>query len=60
MDLQDILIVLRGGKGGMLGGLGSVLGGVLAGGAAKQQKASTGGLGSILGGALGSILGGKK
>ena len=62
VDLQDILIVLKGGKGGMLGGLGSVLGGVLGGAAAapQQQQKSAGGLGSILGGALGSILGGKK
>ena len=57
VDLNDVLLTLKGGSGGILG---SVLGGVLAGGAAKQQKASTGGLGSILGGALGSILGGKK
>ena len=57
VDLNDVLLTLTGGSGNILG---SVLGGVLAGGAAKQQKASTGGLGSILGGALGSILGGKK
>ena len=57
VDLNDVLLTLKGGSGSILG---SVLGGVLAGGAAKQQKASTGGLGSILGGALGSILGGKK
>ena len=56
VDLNDILMTLKGGSGGLLG---SVLGGAL-GGAAKQQKASTGGLGGILGGALGSILGGKK
>ena len=56
VDLNDVLLTLKGGSGSILG---SVLGGVLAGGAAKQQKASTGGLGSILGG-LGSILGGKK
>ena len=59
VDLNDILITLKGGSGGLLGGLGSVLGGALGGGAAKQQQ-SGGGLGSILGGALGSILGGKK
>ena len=57
VDLNDVLMTLKGGSGSILG---SVLGGVLGGGAAKQQKASTGGLGSILGGALGSILGGKK
>ena len=57
VDLNDVLLTLKGGCGSILG---SVLGGVLGGGAAKQQKASTGGLGSILGGALGSILGGKK
>ena len=57
VDLNDVLLTLKGGSGSILG---SVLGGVLGGGAAKQQKASTGGLGGILGGALGSILGGKK
>ena len=57
VDLNDVLLTLKGSSGSILG---SVLGGVLGGGAAKQQKASTGGLGSILGGALGSILGGKK
>ena len=57
VDLNDVLLTLKGGSGSILG---SVLGGVLGGGSAKQQKASTGGLGSILGGALGSILGGKK
>ena len=57
VDLNDVLLTLKGGSGSILG---SVLGGVLGGGAAKQQKASMGGLGSILGGALGSILGGKK
>ena len=56
VDLNDVLLTLKGGSGSILG---SVLGGVLGGGAAKQQKASTGGLGSILGG-LGSLLGGKK
>ena len=57
VDLNDVLLTLKGGSGSILG---SVLGGALGGGAAKQQKASTGGLGGILGGALGSILGGKK
>ena len=61
VDLNDILIVLKGGTGGLLGGLGSVLGGALGGSTATTQtKTSSGGLGSILGGALGSILGGKK
>ena len=60
VDLNDILIVLKGGTGGLLGGLGSVLGGALGGSTATQTKTSSGGLGSILGGALGSILGGKK
>jgi hypothetical protein len=51
VDLNDVLLTLKGGSGSILG---SVLGGVLGGGAAKQQKASTGGLGSILGGVLNS------
>jgi len=55
VDLNDILLALKGGGGSILG---SVLGGVLAGGATK--KASTGGLGSIAGSILGGILGGKK
>lgn len=55
VDLNDVLLTLKGGSGSILG---SVLGGVLAGGAAK--KASTGGLGSIAGSILGGILGGKK
>ena len=58
VDLNDILITLKGGSGSILG---SVLGSALGGGtAASTKKTSTGGLGSILGGALGSILGGKK
>jgi len=57
VDLNDVLLTLKGGSSSILG---SVLGGVLGGGAAKQQAAGAGGLGSILGGALGSILGGKK
>ena len=56
VDLNDVLLTLKGGSGSILG---SILGGALAGGS-TQTKASTGGLGSILGGALGSILGGKK
>jgi len=55
VDLNDVLLTLKGGSGSILG---SVLGGVLAGGATK--KASTGGLGSIGGSILGGILGGKK
>jgi len=55
VDLNDVLLTLKGGSGSILG---SVLGGVLAGGAAK--KTSTGGLGSIAGSILGGILGGKK
>ena len=55
VDLNDVLLTLKGGSGSILG---SVLGGVLAGGATK--KASTGGLGSIAGSILGGILGGKK
>ena len=55
VDLNDVLLTLKGGSGNILG---SVLGGVLAGGATK--KASTGGLGSIAGSILGGILGGKK
>ncbi len=55
VDLNDVLLTLKGGSGSILG---SVLGGVLAGGATK--KAGTGGLGSIAGSILGGILGGKK
>ena len=54
VDLNDILLTLKGGSGSILG---SVLGSALGGG---TQKKSSSGLGSILGGALGSILGGKK
>ena len=53
VDLNDILLTLKGGSGSILG---SVLGSALGGG--TQKKSS--GLGGILGGALGSILGGKK
>ena len=55
VDLNDILLTLKGGSGSVLG---SVLGSALGGG--SKQTSSGGGLGSILGGALGSILGGKK
>ena len=54
VDLNDILLTLKGGSGSILG---SVLGSALGGG---TQKKSSSGLGGILGGALGSILGGKK
>ena len=69
VDLQDILIVLKGGKGNVLGGLGgsvlgSVLGGALGGNStAPTQKTSNAGgsvLGSIAGSVLGGILGKKK
>ena len=69
VDLQDILIVLKGGKGNGLGGLGgsvlgSVLGGALGGNStATTQKTSNAGgsvLGSIAGSVLGGILGKKK
>ena len=54
VDLNDILLTLKGGSGSVLG---SVLGSALGGG---SKKSSGGGLGSIIGGALGGILGGKK
>ena len=63
VDLNDILIVLKGGKGNVLGGLGgsvlgSVLGGALGGNTqATQQKTSNSG-GSVLGSLAGSVLGG--
>ena len=60
VDLNDILITLKGGSGSILG---SVLGGALGGGtAATTKKTSTGGsvLGSIAGSVLGGILGKKK
>ena len=50
VDLNDVLLTLKGGGGSILG---SVLGGALG-------KSSGGGLGSIAGSVLGSILGGKK
>ncbi|MBQ6761402.1 MAG: hypothetical protein IJP49_01480 [Bacteroidales bacterium] len=59
VDLNDVLITLKGGSGNILG---SILGGALAGGASAQPKASTGGsvLGSIAGSVLGGIFGKKK
>jgi hypothetical protein len=52
VDLNDVLLTLKGGSGGLLG---SVLGGALGG-----SSSGSGGLGSIAGSVLGSILGGKK
>ena len=62
VDLNDILIVLKGGSGGLLGGLGSVLGGALGGAKTTQQPTNAGGsvLGSIAGSVLGGIFGKKK
>ena len=58
VDLNDILITLKGGSGGLLG---SVLGGALGGGT-TQKTSNAGGsvLGSIAGSVLGGILGKKK
>ena len=62
VDLNDILIVLKGGTGGLLGGLGSVLGGALGGNTATTQTKTSNGsvLGSIAGSVLGGIFGKKK
>ena len=59
VDLNDILITLKGGSGGLLG---SVLGGALGGGKTTQQPTNAGGsvLGSIAGSVLGGIFGKKK
>ena len=58
VDLNDVLLTLKGGTGGLLG---SVLGGALGGGT-TQKTSNTGGsvLGSIAGSVLGGILGKKK
>ena len=58
VDLNDILLTLKGGSGSILG---SVLGSAL-GGSKAAPKANTGGsvLGSIAGSVLGGILGKKK
>ena len=58
VDLNDVLLTLKGGTGGLLG---SVLGGALGGGN-TQKTSNTGGsvLGSIAGSVLGGILGKKK
>ena len=57
VDLNDILLTLKGGSGSILG---SVLGGAL--GGSKTQTSNAGGsvLGSIAGSVLGGILGKKK
>ena len=59
VDLNDILLTLKGGSGSVLG---SVLGGALGGGNASSSNASSGGsvLGSIAGSVLGGIFGKKK
>ena len=58
VDLNDVLLTLKGGSGGLLG---SVLGGAL-GGSTTQKTSNAGGsvLGSIAGSVLGGILGKKK
>ena len=53
VDLNDVLLTLKGGAGGILGG---VLGGALGGG----SKSGGSVLGDIAGSVLGGILGGKK
>ena len=60
VDLQDVLLTLKGGSGSILG---SVLGGALGGGTTQTaQKTNSSGsvLGSIAGSVLGGILGKKK
>ena len=59
VDLNDILLTLKGGSGSILG---SVLGGALGGGNASSSGSSAGGsvLGSIAGNVLGGIFGKKK
>ena len=59
VDLNDVLLTLKGGSGSILG---SVLGGVLGGNKPAAQPASTGGsvLGSIAGSVLGGLFGKKK
>ena len=58
VDLNDVLLTLKGGGGSILG---SVLGGALGGGT-TQKTSNAGGsvLGSIAGSVLGGILGKKK
>ena len=58
VDLNDVLLTLKGGTGGLLG---SVLGGALGGGTTQKTSNSGGSvLGSIAGSVLGGILGKKK
>ena len=59
VDLNDVLLTLKGGGGSILG---SVLGGALGGGTQAAQKTNTSGsvLGSIAGSVLGGIFGKKK
>ena len=58
VDLNDVLLTLKGGGGSILG---SVLGGALGGGSTTTQKTSNNSvLGSIAGSVLGGILGKKK
>ena len=58
VDLNDVLLTLKGGGGSILG---SVLGGALGGGSTKKTSNAGGNvLGSIAGSVLGGILGKKK
>ena len=59
VDLQDVLLTLKGGGGSILG---SVLGGALGGNSSASTQKTSGGsvLGSIAGSVLGGILGKKK
>lgn len=59
VDLNDVLLTLKGNSGSILG---SVLGGVLGGNKASAQPANTGGsvLGNIAGSVLGGLFGKKK
>ena len=57
VDLNDVLLTLKGGTGSILG---SVLGGALGGSSTKQTSSSGSVLGNIAGSVLGGILGGKK
>ena len=59
VDLNDVLLTLKGGSGGLLG---SVLGGALGGNSSASTQKTSGGsvLGSIAGSVLGGIFGKKK
>jgi len=57
VDLNDVLLTLKGGSGSILG---SVLGSALGGGKSTQSAGGGSVLGSIAGSVLGGILGGKK